>query len=133
MLQGESIFQVIFEEIESLNPINLSEIYAIANLIYENINTTNSILKYINQIDKYTDYILFHSINVSFYAMLIGKWLSLPKLKIIDLIVAGFFHDVGKLQIPEYILNKKGSLTTEEFEIMKNHTTLGYEICQKTS
>jgi len=120
--------EVIFEEIESLTPINLGKIYDIANLIYENIDNTNCILNYIHHIDTYTDYILCHSINVSFYAMLIGKWMCLPKSEVMDLIVAGFFHDVGKLEIPTDILNKKGGLTTEEFEIMKSHTTLGYNM-----
>ena len=40
-----------------------------------------------------------------------------------------FFHDIGKILIPSEILQKSDKLTPEEFEIMKTHTTLGYEIC----
>jgi len=43
----------------------------------------------------------------------------------------GYLHDIGKLFIPPEILNKPGTLTDEEFEIMKTHTTLGYELCMK--
>lgn len=39
-------------------------------------------------------------------------------------------HDIGKLAIPDEILMKKGKLTVDEFEIMKTHTTIGYEILQ---
>lgn len=43
----------------------------------------------------------------------------------------GYIHDVGKIFIPKEIINKDGSLTPEEYEIIKTHTTLGYEYCMK--
>ena len=47
----------------------------------------------------------------------------------IDMIAsASVLHDIGKVQIPDHILNKPGKLTKEEFEIMKSHTTAGAEI-----
>ena len=45
--------------------------------------------------------------------------------------IASHLHDIGKTQIPYEILSKDGPLTEEEFEIMKSHTTLGYNICMK--
>jgi response regulator RpfG family c-di-GMP phosphodiesterase len=42
--------------------------------------------------------------------------------------IAAMLHDVGKIGIPDAILNKPGRLSDEEFEIMKRHTTIGYEI-----
>ena len=49
-----------------------------------------------------------------------------------DLIVtASALHDIGKIAIPEEILNKPGRLTKEEFEIMKTHTTIGSEMLDK--
>lgn len=44
------------------------------------------------------------------------------------LYIAGLLHDVGKIGVPEYILTKPGTLTDEEYEIMKTHTTKGAEI-----
>ena len=46
-------------------------------------------------------------------------------------IICAYLHDIGKLYIPEKILQKPSKLTDEEFEIMKQHTTLGYQICMK--
>ena len=51
------------------------------------------------------------------------------RAKIIEL--ASMLHDVGKIGIPDGILNKPGRLTEEEFEIMKKHTVIGYEILSK--
>lgn len=45
-----------------------------------------------------------------------------------DMIVAAPLHDIGKIHIPDAVLNKPGRLTAEEFEIMKSHTTAGQEL-----
>ncbi|WP_370842052.1 HD-GYP domain-containing protein [Gemmiger formicilis] len=46
---------------------------------------------------------------------------------------ASALHDIGKINIPESILNKPGRLTKEEFEVMKTHTTIGSEISGKAA
>jgi uncharacterized domain HDIG len=100
----------------------------IALSIYENIDNIDIIIKYLHHTKEYAEYMILHSINVGFYSMFIGKWLNLPKTKILHLILAGILHDIGKIKIPNHIVNKKGSLTLEEFEVMKLHTILGYEL-----
>jgi putative two-component system response regulator len=47
------------------------------------------------------------------------------------LVQSAQLHDVGKINIPDAILNKRGKLTDEEFEIMKRHTTIGKEVISK--
>lgn len=47
--------------------------------------------------------------------------------------MAAIMHDVGKIAIPDHILNKPGKLTAEEFEIMKKHTILGYDLLKSIS
>lgn len=58
---------------------------------------------------------------------------SMPKSEIEKIAMSSVLHDVGKISIPDQILNKPGRLTNEEFEIMKQHTTLGSEMLQKIS
>lgn len=48
-----------------------------------------------------------------------------------DIALVSIMHDVGKIAIPDAILNKPGRLTPEEFEIMKTHTTQGGELLKK--
>ena len=64
-----------------------------------------------------------HSMNVALIASVIGKWIGYNQEKIKVLTLAGLMHDIGKLLIPEKILNKPGNLTDNEYEIMKKHVT----------
>jgi len=76
----------------------------------------------------FDEYTYTHSINVSLLAVILGKHLELDKDTLIQLGLAGMYHDVGKARIPENILNKPGKLSRSEFQIMKSHTLEGYKI-----
>jgi diguanylate cyclase (GGDEF)-like protein/PAS domain S-box-containing protein len=69
-----------------------------------------------------------HSKKVSYYCKLIGQHLKLRNDEMIELEQAGLFHDIGKISIPDIILNKPGKLTDEEYDIIKTHTEVGYQI-----
>ena len=72
-----------------------------------------------------------HSENVGNLTGRICQYLRLNKQFTVHAIICGYLHDIGKSQIPYEILSKDGPLTNEEFEVMKTHTTLGYNICMK--
>ena len=74
------------------------------------------------------DYTYAHSINVAIYSCVIGMGFAMSEDQLEELVVAGLLHDLGKLAIPAEILNKPGRLTPEEFEIMKSHAKLSYEL-----
>ncbi len=69
-----------------------------------------------------------HSGKVSKLCKLIGKEMRLRADEIKELEQAGLFHDIGKISIPDGILNKAGKLTNEEYEIIKGHPEVGYQI-----
>ena len=69
-----------------------------------------------------------HVQRVSEYAELLSRLAGVPEEDSLRIRLASPMHDVGKIGISDQILNKKGSLTEEEFMIMKNHTTIGYSI-----
>ena len=70
-----------------------------------------------------------HSINVGNLCGRICQYLRLNKKFIVHAIICGYLHDIGKTQIPIEIITKPDRLTEAEFEIMKTHTTKGYQIC----
>lgn len=73
-------------------------------------------------------YTYIHSEHVAQYSMGIAQGLRLPKEIVEEIGVAGLIHDIGKLAIPNGILRKRGRLTDEEYEIIKNHVTDGMNI-----
>jgi len=69
-----------------------------------------------------------HLLRMSHYAQLIARQMGLPKEEQDLILEASPMHDVGKVGIADSILLKKGKLTPEEFDIMKQHPVIGYEI-----
>ena len=77
--------------------------------------------------DKY-DEERIHSERVSHYCTVIGENLKLNQDELEELKMAGMLHDIGKIAIPDSILDKPGKLSDEEWVIMKQHTLYGYNI-----
>ncbi len=75
--------------------------------------------------DKYT---ALHSSNVEKYSLMLGKAIGMTEFDLEILRIAASIHDVGKIKIPNTILNKPGKLTDEEFHIIKNHAKYTSEI-----
>jgi energy-coupling factor transport system substrate-specific component len=69
-----------------------------------------------------------HSRRVAAYAKMIGGRLGMPEQELETLYYAALLHDIGLVGIPDSILNKKGKLTNEEFDIVKKHVTVGGDL-----
>lgn len=77
---------------------------------------------------EFNDSTYTHSINVALIATMLGRWLNLSEKELDTLMLCGIFHDIGKLVIPDNILNKPGRLTDSEYAIIKKHSVGGYNI-----
>ncbi len=110
--------EIINEQIERLNKVNLSMVETLATLIEFRDCESG---EHVKRICGLTDILMTKVSNM--YAEY-----SLPRAEIDKIVTASILHDVGKIAIPDGILNKPGRLTKEEFEIMKQHTTRGCDI-----
>ena len=72
-----------------------------------------------------------HSKRVTAFTIAIAKAMGIPKEQIETIARGAFLHDIGKMAIPDNILNKPGKLTPEEFAVMREHCYLGYKLVQK--
>lgn len=89
------------------------------------IETVRALARAIDAKDNYTS---GHSERVGWLARLVGEALELPTVELQMLGWAGLLHDVGKIGVPEHILNKPGKLTDEEFAEIKKHPQIGYDV-----
>ena len=101
--------------------------------MYESIEGNSFILKALDKIKKMDEYTFTHSVNTAFYSMFIAMWMGLADQDIINATQAGFLHDIGKIYIPEAILNKPGALTQQEYEIIQLHPLYGYSLLNEFS
>jgi putative nucleotidyltransferase with HDIG domain len=95
--------------------------------IYNHIVDNESFVFGMTNIKNHDEYTLNHSVNVCLLATALGRRLGLNRGELVDLGIAAFFHDLGKLETPLEILNKPDKLDAGEREIMEQHPFKGAE------
>ncbi|MBQ4381711.1 MAG: HD-GYP domain-containing protein, partial [Oscillospiraceae bacterium] len=85
---------------------------------------TEAFAKVIDMKDRYTN---GHSTRVAKFTAMLSRELGLDEETVEKYYRIALLHDIGKVGVPQEVLNKNGKLTDEEFEIIKSHTTKGYE------
>ncbi|MBV9119264.1 MAG: HD-GYP domain-containing protein [Chloroflexi bacterium] len=93
-----------------------------------NANYTEVMIGLINSLEAKDKYTKGHSARVAQYAVLIARNMGYDEEGVHRIEQAALLHDIGKLAIPDAILNKPGKLTPEEFEYIKNHPSRGCAI-----
>ena len=91
------------------------------------VSSVAAISQMIDEKDRYTSE---HSHRVAEYARLIGAHMGFAGKELDSLYRSALLHDIGKIAVPDAILNKPSRLTDEEFDIMKQHTVWGRKILE---
>jgi HD-GYP domain-containing protein (c-di-GMP phosphodiesterase class II) len=81
-------------------------------------------------VDARDPYTKGHSDRVALYSREIAREMQLDEIKCQRIYLTGLLHDVGKIGIPDSILKKPGKLTDFEYEVIKSHSQLGYDILE---
>ncbi|OGI04515.1 MAG: hypothetical protein A2Y25_06165 [Candidatus Melainabacteria bacterium GWF2_37_15] len=90
--------------------------------------TISAIMEALDAKDAYTS---GRSKRVTFFALKIGQELGLSDERLSELELAGLLHDIGMIGVPVSVLSKPGDLSDEEYELIKNHLTIGIKILQE--
>lgn len=72
-----------------------------------------------------------HSTRLAEWALHVAREVGMPEAALGDIEIAALLHDIGKVGIPDAILNKPAKLTTEEYELMKKHPEYGWAVLRK--
>jgi putative nucleotidyltransferase with HDIG domain len=118
-------------DLELINVLASQASISIENVrLYQNIrnNYLKTIRAFALAVEAKDEYTHGHSENVMKYAVMIAKNLKIPHQEIERVQYAGLLHDIGKIGVSEYILNKPGKLTPQEFQEIKKHPELGARI-----
>jgi HD-GYP domain-containing protein (c-di-GMP phosphodiesterase class II) len=124
-LLSKSFVKLEYKDSKPKLDSTVSTITDIVEYLFEH-KDINSV--HLTEIKTYDNYTYVHSLNTCVISLFFGMQMSMPKSKLMDLGIGAILHDVGKTKIPKSILNKPSKLTDEEFEIMKNHSKLGYDL-----
>ena len=126
--------EVLFSTINALSNQGVLETERLSEStdeILDEILKNTSVLTSMNEIGTSDDSTFNHSINVAIYSMLVAKQLHYPRVRAKKLAMGLLLHDIGKTMVNQKILYKPGRLTKEEYEHVKTHTVLGYEVLKK--
>ena len=94
-------------------------------------NLDKSIRYQLNLLDTLDVYTRKHCENVANITCRLCEYMHCSYNFTVYCTICAYLHDIGKLFVPAEILQKPGSLTPEEYELIKKHTTLGYNMCMK--
>lgn len=100
----------------------------VGNIIMEEAQDKLDVIFCIRQLRINDEQAYSHTINVAMMSSVMAKMMGFSVNVIKELTLAAFLHDIGKMRIPKKILYKDKNLTPQEIELIKKHTSLGYQI-----
>lgn len=116
-----------FKLLELLSKVN--NLLKMRNLILQLESLNNMVFSLVKSIETRDSYTATHSHHVSIISRKIAKELGFSEKETEILKKGALLHDIGKIGIPDFILNKKDKLNEEEFNQIRKHPALGHEIC----
>ncbi|MGN8645295.1 HD-GYP domain-containing protein [Gracilibacillus sp. HCP3S3_G5_1] len=99
--------------------------------IASELNKNDDVIHYLSNLLIIDDHLFSHSLNVSMYSLALAQELNLQNTDMVQLGLGAVLHDIGKLIIPEEIINKPGKLTNKELKIVQAHTEYGFDMLRK--
>jgi HD-GYP domain-containing protein (c-di-GMP phosphodiesterase class II) len=126
----------IFKAASSTKPVNREQQQnALSNAVQklvEEVAANDDVVVNIGRVRAWDNYTFEHSVHVATLATVIGKRMLMTDDQLVRLGTGAILHDVGKVTIPQEILQKPGPLTDSEFEVMKTHARNGWDMVHET-
>lgn len=115
----------LHEELQNEKDLHLVEAEAIVRSLSVAMHGDQAFLIPLLRLKQFDQYTTTHALNVSILTMALAEFIGLGPKEVRHFGIAGLLHDLGKVKIPEEILNKPGKLTEQERLIMNSHTVEG--------
>ncbi|WP_251358375.1 HD-GYP domain-containing protein [Kangiella sp. TOML190] len=118
--------QEVMQQVQKDGHINVEQSKVLVSQCVSSILSNPSAMFWMTKIKDQDEYTAEHCLRVGILAITFGRHLQLSEEELHLLGLCGMLHDVGKMKIPNSILNKQSALTEQEFDIVKEHAVLGY-------
>ncbi len=126
--EAKQLISNIFNTIKLNRTFNVAEVKGVVTDIVDSILRNPNAMQWLSLIKNKDEYTSEHCLRVCVLSISLGRELGMLESELVDLGISGFLHDVGKVKVPDNVLNKPGKFTSQEFEIMKTHATHGKNI-----
>lgn len=131
LARAKQATMAMLQEARMGNSVSAKDVAPIVDEISQSIARNSNAMLTVTRMKSKDDYTYLHSVAVCALMIALGKQINYQG-DFHSLGMAGLLHDVGKMAIPDEILNKPGKLTDEEFDIVKNHPFSGWEILKNS-
>jgi len=121
----------VLESISNGESIDLDASRKVIQSCVKSILSNANALLWLTQLKDQDSYTSEHCLRVGILAIAFGRFMGFEGEELEMLGLCGMLHDVGKMKVPDDILNKPGRLTRIEFDIMKEHSVLGMQILKQ--
>jgi len=123
--QSVRVAQEVLGDIRIGKAVNVRKVKRAVQGIVDQVLSNEASIVTMTTLRDFDEYTFTHSVNVSIFSVIIGQRLGLDRLQLYELGLGALFHDVGKQRLPSEVINKEGSLTDEEWNVLKEHPTEG--------
>ena len=130
--EAKSLQSKAFDDIRAGNKIDVAPFQELASGFIDSVFRNQDALACITRMREKDAYLLEHSINVSILISIFAKHLGIDRDIIQEIATGALLHDIGKINIPDHILNKPGKLTDEEYQVIQNHARFSKEILEES-
>ncbi|MEZ5649671.1 MAG: HD-GYP domain-containing protein [Burkholderiaceae bacterium] len=118
----------MFDDVRHGRAIDAEAVMPVVDSVIENVSEQPGTLTSLARLKHQDQYTFMHSVAVCGLMTTLGLELGLDDEAVREAAIAGLVHDIGKMLVPQEILNKPGKLTPEEFQAIKFHTSGGHEL-----
>ncbi|MHB8127175.1 MAG: HD-GYP domain-containing protein [Desulfitobacteriaceae bacterium] len=117
--------------LESNRLIRMNELRDMLKRMISDLLSFEGILGYVSDFRGFDDFTFHHSVNTTIFALILGVATGYNESKLLESGIGVLMHDIGKIKIPNVILNKIEKLNEEEFKEIMQHASYGYEILRQ--
>lgn len=128
---GVSAMRDVETQVKLGKVFEVGPLQSVVNALLENLFHDPAAVLGLTAIKSHDDYTLNHAINVCILSLSLGAALGLDRDSLHSLGLSSLLYDLGKVRIPEDILNKQGPLTSDEWQIVKSHATEGADLLKR--